>query len=81
MGANRTSVSTRHIPGGRDNVGGTHVLRRRTLPRVGDMDRLGISRYFRRSDPSVGRPYDTLLPDQGPTEPGALNYNYLLAKL
>ena len=81
MGANRTGVSTRHLPDGRDYVGGTHVLRRRALPRVGDMDRLGLGRHIRRSDSSVGRPHDALLPDQGPTEPGALNYDYWLAKL
>ena len=67
VGTNLTVVSTRHLPDGRDYVGGTHVLRRRALPRVGDMDRLGFSRYLRRSDPSVGRPHDTLLPVQRET--------------
>ena len=71
MGAYLTRVSTRHLPCRRDYLGGTHVLRRRALPRVGHLDRLGVGRHLGGSDPSMGRPYDTLLPDQGPAEPGS----------
>ena len=70
MGSYLTGVSARHIPGGRDHVGGAHVLWRRALPRVGHLDRLGVGRHLRRSDPPVGCTYDALLPDQGSTEPG-----------
>ena len=81
LGAYLARVPTRHLPCRRDYLGGTHVLRRRALPRVGHLDRMGVGRHLGGSDPSMGRPYDTLLPYQGSAEPGSLIYEYSISPI